>query len=202
MKLYYSPGACSIASHIALREAGLPFTLEKVNLKSKKTESGNDFLAVNSKGSVPALQIDGIGVLTEGPAILQYIADQKPETRLAPRAGSIERYRLMEALNYLGSELHKSYSPLFNPALGAEAKQAAIAQVGKRLDWLSGQLGSKRFLLGEDFTVADAYLYAVLSWSGLVGVDLSHWPTLTAFAARVAERPAVKAARAAEGLAA
>ncbi len=153
MKLYYSPGACSLSPHIVLLEAGLPFTSEKVDLKSKKTSAGVDFLTVNSKGTVPTLQLDDGQVLTEGPAIVQYLADLKPDSGLAPRAGTFERYRLMEALNYISSELHKSFGPLFNPASTADAKKAALDTLGKKFDWLSGHLGSKNFLVGDRFTV-------------------------------------------------
>src|SRR5271167_5285197 len=138
MKLYYSPGACSVSPHIVLLEAGLPYTLEKVDLKAKKTAGGADYLAINSKGAVPALELDDGRVLTEGPAVVQYLADQKPESGLAPRAGSFERYQLMEILNYITSEVHKSFTPLFNPASSADMKEAFTANLGKKFDWLSG----------------------------------------------------------------
>jgi glutathione S-transferase len=200
MKLFYSPGACSLSPHIVLLEAGLPFTVEKTDLKTKKTETGSDFYAINSKGAVPALQLDDGRVLTEGPAIVQYLADQKPESGLAPRAGTFERYQLMEILNYITSELHKGYSPLFNPKISADWKASAMANLGKKFDWLSGFLGSKTFLMGTAFSVADAYLFTVLRWSEHVGVDLAKWPVLTAYRARVAERPKVQEALKAEGL--
>ena len=158
MKLYYFAGACSLSPHIVALEAGLPFTMVKIDSKTKKTESGADYLAINSKGAVPALQLDDGRVLTEGPAIVQYLADLKPESGLAPRAGTFERYQLMEILNYITSEVHKSFSPLFNPASSAEVKETAVANLGKKFDWLSGFLGTKPFLLGNTFTVADAYL--------------------------------------------
>jgi glutathione S-transferase len=200
MKLFYSPGACSLSPHIVLIEAGLPFTTEKVDLKTKKTETGADYFAVNSKGGVPALQLDGGRVLTEGPAVIQYIADQKPDSGLAPRAGSFERYQLMETLNYITSEVHKGYGPLFNPAITSDAKAAALANLDKKFAWLSGRLGAKPYLMGDSFTVADAYLFTCLRWSGFVGADLAKYPALTAYVARVADRPKVQEALKAEGL--
>jgi glutathione S-transferase len=200
MKLYYFAGACSLSPHIALLEAGLPFTMVKVDSKTKKTESGADYLAVNSKGGVPALQLDDGRVLTEGPAIVQYIADQKPESGLAPRAGTFERYQLMEILNYITSEVHKSFSPLFNPASSAEIKQTFTAILEKKFDWLSGFLGKKPYLMGDTFTVADGYLFTVLNWTGHVKIDLNKWPVLTEFKSRVAQRPKVQEAMKAEGL--
>jgi glutathione S-transferase len=200
MKLYYFSGACSLSPHIALLEAGLPFTMVKINSKTKKTESGEDYLTVNSKGAVPALQLDDGRVLTEGPAIVQYIADQKPESGLAPRAGTFERYQLMEILNFITSEVHKSFSPLFNPASSAETKEAFTALLGKKFDWLSGFLGKKPYLLGDTFTVADGYLFTVLNWTTHVNIDLSKWPVLADFRARIAQRPKVQEAMKAEGL--
>ena len=201
MKLFYSPGACSLSPHIVLLEAGLPFTLEKTDLKTKKTATGSDYYAINSKGAVPALQLEDGRVLTEGPAIVQYLADQKPDSGLAPRAGTFERYQLMEMLNFITSELHKGYSPLFNPKISADWKASALANLGKKFDWLSGFLGSKNFVMGPAFTVADAYLFTVLRWSEHVGVDLGKWPALAAYRARVAQRPSVQEALRAEGLA-
>jgi glutathione S-transferase len=200
MKLYYFSGACSLSPHIVLLEAGLPFTMVKIDSKSKKTESGSDYLAINSKGAVPALQLDDGRVLTEGPAIVQYLADLKPESGLAPRAGTFERYQLAEILNYITSEVHKSFSPLFNPASSAEMKEASVAALGKKFDWLSGFLGKKPFLLGNTFTVADAYLFTVLNWTGHVKIDLGKWPVLAEYKARVAQRPKVIEAMKAEGL--
>jgi glutathione S-transferase len=202
MKLYYSPGACSLSPHIVLNEAGLPYTAEKVDLKSKKTESGADYTAVNSKGAVPALVLDGGGVLTEGAAIVQYLADQKPDSGLAPRPGSLERYRLMEILNFIATEVHKSFGPLFNPKASADWKAGAIANIEAKFNWLSGILADKKFLLGDGFTVADAYLFTVLRWTANVKIDLAKWPVLAAYFARVAARPKVQAALKAEGLAA
>ena len=200
MKLYYFPGACALSPHIVLLEAGLPFTLVKVDPKSKKTESGADFMTINSKGAVPALQFDDGRVLTEGPAIVQYIADQKPESGLAPRAGTFERYQLMEILNFITSEVHKSFTPLFNPAGSAELKEMFTANLAKKFDWLSGFLDRKTFLMGNAFTVADAYLFTLLNWTRYVKIDLGKWPVLTAFQARIAQRPKVQEAMKAEGL--
>jgi glutathione S-transferase len=198
MKLYYFRGACALSPHIALLEAGLPFTLVKIDSKTKKTESGEDFLAVNSKGAVPTLQLDDGRVLTEGPAIVQYIADQKPESGLAPRAGTFERYQLMEILNYITSEVHKSFSPLFNPESSADTKAAFVANLGKKFDWLSGFLGKKPYLMGDTFTVADGYLFTVLNWTAHVKIDLSKWPVLADYRSRIAQRPKVQEAMRAE----
>ena len=200
MQLYYFPGACALSPHIVLLEAGLPYTLVKVDSKTKKTETGADYLAVNSKGAVPALQLDDGRVLTEGPAIVQYLADLKPESGLAPRAGTFERYQLMEILNYITSEVHKSFSPLFNPASSAELKEGAVTALGKKFDWLSNFLGKKPYLLGNTFTAADAYLFTVLNWTGHVKIDLAKWPVLAEFKARVAKRPKVIEAMKEEGL--
>lgn len=200
MKLYYFPGACSLSPHIVSLEAGLPVTMVKIDSKTKKTESGADYLQVNSKGAVPALQLDDGRVLTEGPAIVQYLADLKPESGLAPRAGTFERYQLMEILNYITSEIHKSFSPLFNPASTAETKEAFTANLGKKFDWLSNFLGKKPFLLGNTFTVADAYLFTVLNWTGHVKIDLNKWPVLADYKSRIAKRPKVIEAMKAEGL--
>jgi glutathione S-transferase len=200
MKLYYSPGACSLSPHIVLLEAGLPYTLVKTDLKTKKTEGGADYLTINSKGPVPALELDDGRVLTEGPAIIQYLADQKPESGLAPRAGTFERYQLMEMLNYITSEVHKAFSPLFNPESSAEMKQASVNALTKKFDWLTGFLGDKTFLLGNTFSVADAYLFTVLKWTRIVKIDLARWPALAAYQARIAQRPKVQAALKEEGL--
>jgi glutathione S-transferase len=183
-----------------LLEAGLPFSLVKVDSKTKKTETGADYLAVNSKGAVPAIQLDDGRVLTEGPAVVQYLADLKPESGLAPRAGTFERYQLMEILNYLTSEVHKSFSPLFNPASSAEVKETAVTNLSKKFDWLSGFLAKKPFLLGNTFTVADAYLFTLLTWTGHVKIDLGKWPVLLDYKSRIAHRPKVIEAMKAEGL--
>jgi glutathione S-transferase len=200
MKLYYSPGACSLSPHIALREAGLSFTLEKVDLRNKTLASGGDFRSLNPKGYVPALQLDDGSLLTEGPAIVQYIADRAPQSGLAPAAGTIERYRLIEWLTYINSELHKGFSPLFNPATSDEAKQAYLAALTKKLEFVSQSLGERAYLLGGTFSVADAYLFTVLRWCHYVGVNLEQWSVLKAFFDRVASRPMVHAALVAEGL--
>jgi glutathione S-transferase len=200
MKLYYFAGACSLSPHIVALEAGLAITMVKINSKTKKTENGADYLEINSKGAVPALQLDDGRVLTEGPAIVQYLADLKPESGLAPRAGTFERYRLMEILNYITSEVHKSFSPLFNPASSTEMKETFGATLAKKFDWLSGFLGTKPFLLGNTFTVADAYLFTVLNWTGHVKIDLSKWPILADYKTRIAQRPKVIEAMKAEGL--
>jgi glutathione S-transferase len=200
MKLYYAPGACSLSPHIVLLEAGLNFTMEKVNLKTKKTESGADYWSLNSKGAVPALVLDDGRMLTEGPAIVQYLADQKPESGLAPRAGSFERYQLMELLNYITSELHKGFGPLFNPNISADWKAATLANLDKKFQWSTDYLGNKTYLMGDTFTVADAYLFTVLRWSSHVGIDLAQWQVLTAYVARVGHRPKVQEALKAEGL--
>jgi glutathione S-transferase len=200
MKLFYSPGACSLSPHIALLEAGIPFTLSKVDLKNKKVESGEDFNGVNGKGYVPALQLDDGQILTEGPAIVQYIADQKPATGLAPTIGTIERYKLQEWLNFISSEIHKPMGSMFNPAQTADWKEAVKATLSKRLDWLSKQLEGKQYLMGEKFSVADGYLFTILGWAKIVGFDLSKWPVIQQFVARVGQRPKVLEAMKAEGL--
>lgn len=198
MKLYYAPGACSLSPHIALLEAGLAHTIEKVDLKAGRTESGADFATINPKGQVPVLQLDDGSVLTEGPAIVQYIADQVPAGQLAPAYGTPDRYRLMEWLNFTTSELHKSFSPLFNPSFPDEGKAILRTRLGERFDWIGAQLGAKPYLMGERFTVADGYLFTLLGWCKWVGIDLARWPVLTAYVQRVADRPAVQAAMAAE----
>jgi len=199
MKLYYSPGACSLSPHIALLEAGLPFQLVKVDTAAKTFEGG-DFWKVNGKGYVPALELPNGQVLTEGPAIVQYIADQNPDSRLAPKNGTVERYRVQEWLNFITSEIHKNFSPLFNKTAAPEWKAGATGNLTKRFDWLATQLEGKNFLTGDQFTVADGYLFTVLNWTKFVGLDLAKWPALAAFHARVAARPKVQEALKAEGL--
>lgn len=200
MKLYLTPGACSLSPHIALREAGLKFDFEQVDLATKLTKSGADYRKVNPKGAVPALQLDNGQILTEGPAVVQYIADQKPDSKLAPAAGSFDRYRLQEWLNYTASELHKKFGQLFNPAITEDQKKATIAGIGTELDYVNKSLGSRQYLLGDTFTVADGYLFVVLSWTKYFGIDLGRWSGLKAFSDRIAARPSVKAAMQAEGL--
>jgi glutathione S-transferase len=194
MKLYYSPGACSLSPHIVIRELGLPVELEKTDLGAKKTAHGVDFLTINPKGQVPTLELDDGQVLTEGPAIVQYLADRKPEAGLVPAQGSVERYRVQEWLNHITSELHKNYTPLFNKDAPEDYKKIARANLAKRYRRIDEQLKGRPYLMGDRFSVADAYLFTVTSWAGHVGVDLSEFPNLQAFQKRVAERPAVKEA--------
>jgi glutathione S-transferase len=201
MKLYLLPGACSLASHIALEEAGLSYETAAVSRQTKTLPDGSDYNKINPKGYVPALQLDDGVVLTEGPAILQYVADLVPATGLAPAAGTVARVQLQAWLNFIGSEVHKNYSPLFSPANSDDWKAAARANLDRRLGYLNDQLTAQPYLMGDTFTVADAYLFVVLSWSGMVKVDLSGFPALGAFQQRVAVRPAVQAALKAEGLA-
>lgn len=201
MKLYYSPGVCSQASHIVLREAGLTFTIEKVDAATKKTESGADFLAINPNGYVPALEIEPGLVLTEGTAIMQYLADKKPQSKLAPANGTLERYQLQSMLNFITSELHKSYSPLFKPNFPAEGKTAYKDLLGKRFDVIEATLAKQDYLMPWGFTIADAYLFVVTGWSGYVDVDLAQWPAIQTYRQRIAERSAVKDVMVAEGLA-
>ena len=200
MKLFFSPGACSLSPRIALLEAGLPFTTQKVDTKSKQLDGGGDFWAINSKGYVPLLQLDNGEYLSEGPAIVQYIADQNPASGLAPKAGTMERYRLQEMLNFITSEIHKGFSPLFDATLSAEVKQVFKDKLGKRFDWLTKQLDGKDYLMGAPFTVADGYLFTVLNWGQWVGIDIAKWPVLAAYQARVSARPKVQEALKAEGL--
>jgi glutathione S-transferase len=200
MKLYYSPGACSLSPHIVLREAGLSFDLEKVDLKTKKTDSGADFRLVNPNGYVPALVLDDGQILTEGPAIVQYVADLVPEKQLAPAAGTMARYRLAEWLNFISTELHKSFSPLFNPAASEDWKSAVKELLAARLTVVEKKLGQQPYLMGDTFIVADAYLFTVLSWGKWVGVDIGRWPRLVDYVTRIVARPAVAASLKAEGL--
>lgn len=199
MKLYFSPHACSLSPHIALREAGLGFELVKVDLrKHTLAADGSDFTKINPKGYVPVLELDDGTRLTEGPAIVQYIADLKPESGLAPRAGSFERYRLQEWLGFINSEIHKNFGPLFNPNTPEEYKAIVRKNQEKQLGFVAGHLAANDFLLGEQFTVADGYLFTTLNWCQWTGIDLGQWPSLAAFQERIAGRPAVKAALAAE----
>ena len=200
MKLYYSPGACSLSPHIVAREAGIPIQLQKVNTKDKSMEGGGDFWQVNPRGYVPVLELDNGERLTEGPAIVQYLADQKPESGLAPKAGTLERYRLQEWLNFLTSEVHKQFSPLFKPNTPEDYKPISKQNIATRFDWLDKQLAGKDYLMGKQFTVADAYLFTVLRWTTPTQIDLSKWPNLTAYLARVGARPKVQEALKAEGL--
>ena len=200
MKLYFSPGACSLAPHIVANELGIPLTLEKVDTSTKKVADGSDFWTVNPKGYVPALRLDNGELLTEGPAISQYLADTKPAAKLVPANGSFERYRLQEMLGYINSEIHKSYSPLFNPKTPPETRKDREEYLHKRYALIEKQLTGHPFLFGEQFTIADAYLFTVTNWANFVKLDLSAFPNLLAFQKRVADRPAVQAAMVAEGL--
>ncbi|MES1992415.1 MAG: glutathione transferase GstA [Pseudomonadota bacterium] len=200
MKLYYSPGACSLAPHIALREAGLPFTLEKVDLRAKKTEHGADFAAINPKGYVPALELDDGSLLTEAGVMLQYIADQAPASGLAPAFGTMARYHLMETIHFIATELHKSAGALFNPAAPEEWRQVVHGLLGRRFGFLESRLGDNPYIEGAQFTVADAYLFTVLSWSRPLKIDLTPWPGLLAYVARIGSRPKVIETLQAEGL--
>ncbi|MBU7436232.1 glutathione transferase GstA [Paraburkholderia fungorum] len=200
MKLYYYPGACSLSPHIVLCESGLSFSAEKVDLESKRTESGGDFNAVNAKGYVPALVLDDGKVITEGPAIIQYIADLVPGKKLAPEAGSFERVQLQEWLNFLSSELHKSFSPLFNPNASSEWKHAAKEVLVRRFNYIAERLEGEQYLLGDTFSVADAYLFTILEWAKWAQFDLSAWQALGTYHERVAARTAVKKALIDEGL--
>lgn len=200
MKLFYSPGAGSLSTHIVLREAGLGFDLEQVSLTTKQTASGSDYTAENPKGYVPALILDDGQMLTEGSAIVQYLADLVPEKQLAPAAGTMQRYRLMEWLNYISTELHKGFSPLFNSRAPEEWKAVARETLGRRIALVAERLASSKYLLGDTYSVADAHLFTVLGWARYVKFDLSPWPVLADYQKRIAERPAVRAALIAEGL--
>lgn len=200
MKLYYSPGACSLSPHIALEEAGLKYDAIKVDLKAKTTEKGDDYFAINAKGKVPLLAINSGDRLSEGAAIVQYIADQAPASRLAPANGTIERYHLQEWLNFISTELHKGFSPLFNSSNPEEVHNAARANIAKQLTYVDGQLAGKDYLMGSQFTVADGYLFTILRWADGKHIDTSSLKNLTAYKARVAARPHVKAVLQAEGL--
>ena len=200
MKLYFSPGACSLSLHIVLRETGAKFDLEQVNNQEKKTKSGVDYWSVNGKGQVPVLEFDNGDRLTEGPVIVQYIADQVPDKKLAPAYGTIDRYRLQEWLNYITSELHKNIGMLFNPALPEEGKVVIRARAKSRLQWMDAQLAGKSYLMGDEFSIADPYLFTIARWTRLTGVDTTEMKNLQAFAARMAARPSVLAAMKAEDL--
>jgi glutathione S-transferase len=200
MKLFYSPGACSLAPHIVAREAGIELELDRVDGKSRRTASGSDYLAINPKGYVPALQLDDGEVLTEGPVVAQYLADRKPSTGLAPAAGTIARYRLMEMLGYINSEIHKAYSPLFNANLAPAIREERLAYLRKRYAVIEQRLSKHQYLVGDSFTIADAYLFTVTRWADTVKLDLTDFPNVRSFQTRVAARPAVQAAMKTEGL--
>jgi glutathione S-transferase len=200
MKLYYSPGACSLSPHIVLREAGLSFEPVLASTKTHQLADGTDYYTINPKGYVPLLELDGGERLSEGPAIVQYIADQVPEKKLAPASGTMARYRTQEWLNFISSELHKGMGPIFNPAMPEEAKTLARTKATGRLKWVDQQLEGKQYLMGDAFSVPDAYLFTVTNWTKHLDIDISAFKNLSAFQARMAARPAVQAAMKAEGL--
>ena len=201
MKLFVSPGACSLEPHIALQEIGADFEAVKVDLGTRKTEAGDDFIAVNATGKVPALMLDNGEILTENPAILLYIADQGSQARLVPQEGSLERYQLLSRLSFLSSEFHKAFVPLFTPGSSEEAKAAATVAVTIHLATLERELTGKEHYVGEAYSVADIYLFVMLGWPGYVGIDMAPYPALGTYAGKIAQRPAVGAALKAEGLA-
>ena len=200
MKLYYSPGACSLSPHIALQEAGLAYTPVLASTKSHKLQDGTDYYTINALGYVPVLELDNGERLREGPAIVQYIADQVPDKQLAPANGTLARYRLQEWLNFIGTELHKGFSPLFNPATPEEHKPVVRERLLQRLQWVDSQLAGKQYLMGDQFTVADGYLFTVTNWTQPTNLDISGLANLAAYRERVGARPAVQAAMKAEGL--
>jgi len=200
MKLYYAPGACSLSPHVVLREAGMTFDLDKVDLGEKKTSDGSDFTKISPLGYVPALQLDDGEVLTEGAAIVQYLADQAPAAKLMPEAGTTDRYKAQEWLTFISSELHKGFSPLFNPALPDEMKSGVITRLETRFDYVEKQLAGKQYLMGDAFSVVDAYGFTILNWANFKDIDLSRWPNISAYMGRVAARPKVNEALKAEGL--
>ena len=200
MKLYYSPGACSLSPHIALHEAGLAHTTALASTKSHKLQDGTDYYTINPLGYVPLLELDNGELLREGPAIVQYIADQAPDKKLAPANGTLERYRLQEWLNFISTEVHKGFSPLFNPATPEDYKTVVRERLMQRLQWVDSQLAGKQYLMGDQFTVADGYLFTTSNWAGHVKVDIAGLHNLAAYRERVAARPAVQAAMKAEGL--
>jgi len=202
MKLYSAPNTCSLSPHIVLRELDLPFELVMVDNKTKRTSDGGDFRAINPKGYVAALQLDNGEVLTEGPAIVQYLADLRPEAALAPASGSWQRVRLQEMLNYIATEIHAGSSPLFNAAIPDEVKAIFRERLFRRFGEIASTLAAQDYLLGSRFGVADAYLYTVLLWMELFAIDLGRWPAIAAYMARIAARPAVQAAHRAEQAAA
>jgi glutathione S-transferase len=200
MKLFYSPGACSLAPHIVAREAGVAIELEKVDLGAKRTASGEDFKTINPKGYVPALRLEEGEVLTEAGAIIQYLAERNPSSALLPAPGTLDRYREIEWITFISSEIHKGFSPLWNPKSSEETKAEARNRLGLRLDYVEKALANRDYLMGSTFTAADAYLFAVLNWSGMHAIDLSKWPRVDAFMKRVGNRPKVREALTAEGL--
>ena len=202
MKLYFAPGACSVSPHIVLRESGLPFDIEQVNLAEKKTKDGGDWFGVSPKGQVPVLRLDDGNILTEGAVIVQYIADKAPQSGLIPPAGTMERYRVQEWLNFVASELHKNFGPMLRPTTPEAYRESNMQTLSRKFGDLEKHLKGKQYLMGDKFTVADAYAYTILRWAPRAKVDLAPWPTVVAYAERVAARPKVKETLAAEGLAA
>ena len=200
MKLYFSPGSCSLSPHIVLRETGTAFELEQVNNQEKKTKSGKDYWTVNPKGQVPCLELDNGDTLTEGSVIVQYVADQNG-SGLAGKPGSMERYRIQERLNFTTSELHKTFGPILRPTTPDAFKEISRANLGKRFDWIDKELARKQYLMGDKFSVADAYMFTVMRWTQRINVDLAKWPNIKAYMDRVGGRPKVQEALRAEGLA-
>lgn len=198
MKLYFSPGACALHPQIALREAGLAFDLVRVDLRAHKVADGSDYYAINPKGYVPVLELDDGARLTEGAVIDQYVADRNPSAKLLPPPGTMDRIRVQEWLHFIGTEVHKQFSPLFNPQLADADREAQKKKIASRFDYAVKQLGDRPYLTGETFTVADAYLFNMLRWTAHTGIDLARWPALQAYFARIEERPSVKAAIEAE----
>lgn len=200
MKLYYKAGSCSLSPHIVLREAGCDFTMEAVDLATKKTETGEDFLKINPTGQVPTLVLNDGTLITEGVAIVQYIADQKPDRNLVPAFGTIARYKAISVLNFISSEIHKSFSPMYNPQTPEAYKEIAQANLMKKFAIVDEKLANQQFMLGDNFSVADAYLFTVTNWTNFLKLDISQYKNLTAYMAKIAARPAVQAALKAEGL--
>jgi glutathione S-transferase len=200
MKLYYSPGACSLSPHIVLHESGLAFAHVLASTKTHQLEDGTDYYSINPLGYVPLLELDDGTRLTEGPAIVQYIADQVPDKKLAPPNGTVARTQMQSWLNFIGTELHKGFGPLFNPATPADYKTSSIDKLMSRLKWVDGQLANKQYLMGDAFSVADPYLFTVTNWAPRLGMDINGFTHLAAFRERMAARPAVQAAMKHEGL--
>ena len=201
MKLYYAKGACSQAAHIILHEAGLPHDSVKVDIRAKKLDDGSDYLRINPKGAVPALELDDGQLLTENAVILQYIAEKAGAFELLPQPGDLQRYRVLEWLNFIATELHKGFGPLFNPAAGEDTKQLARDTIAKKLDFVEQQMGDKPYLMGERFTLPDAYLFVILGWTRTMNIDLNGWPKLAAFRERMSRRESVREVLEFEGLA-
>lgn len=195
MKLYYMPGACSFAPHMILHEAGFKHEVDKLDRATRKTAGGEDYDKINPKGYVPALRLDNGEVLTEAAVVLQYLADQKPDMQLAPRFGTMERYHLMETMHFISTEIHKAFSPLFKPDVPPAVREAQIAQLARRFDYVEQRLRDHPYIMGEQFTIADAYLYTVMNWTAHFNIDLEPWPKIAAYMQRIETRPSVQAAR-------